>query len=507
MPFTAFAHDPIAAIIEAAGSSRRLTVVVGAGASMEAGLPSWETLVKRLLRRVVAEKRLLDVEDAEALERWEAEAARDGYLGAAAIVDALAGEGRDQWIPEELFGANTTSADYIPGPISRQIALLADVLGDRLRIVTLNYDDLLEQALRLRGLTPHVVATEDLDVPEGKFPVYHLHGYLGQGDGGRGHVVLSEGDYQQMTAGRSWQDDLVRGALRDSTVVFVGTSLLDPNLIRYLHGAIPRTRRRAFALFVRQGTYAADVPRAIPPAREAALAARWGALGVTTVFASHYVDVAQVLYEIADKATLKAQYLPLPGRVAEWIGRVERDILGVTDDDAFLRGQHAFRDLLRHSLDAAVEAVRELTGERVDETLACTLWLVDAAGEHLTSWVTTDRLHVERATIEPVRIHEHSRWVAVRAFCRGTPLAEPRNIYASRWRFIRGTPLVLATRRHGRLPVGCLTTASMLGHERSLLSTMDRDVQTAFNEAVGGQVLRFLNSPFDLDRGDPSGGA
>jgi hypothetical protein len=71
----------------------------------------------------------------------------------------------------------------------------------------------------------------------------------------------------------------------------------------------------------------------------------------------------------------------------------------------------------------------------------------------------TDRLHLDRSTIDPVLVDECSSWASVRSFCAGSPLAEARDIYASRWKFIRGTPLVLQTDRHGRIPVGCLTTA------------------------------------------------
>jgi NAD-dependent SIR2 family protein deacetylase len=509
MSFSTFSDEAIAALVDSAGSAPKLTIVVGAGASMEAGLPSWETLVNRLLRRVASERALLDVADARAVERWEAEAARDGYLGAAAIVDALAGDERDRWIYEELFRQERRPHDvvgpkaYFPGPITRQIAHLARVLGGDLRIITLNYDDLIEQALRDEGLKPAPVATDQHRHGEGAVPVFHVHGYFGRDGGETGQIVLSEADYQRMLARGSWQDDLVRTALRDSVVIFLGTSLIDPNLIRYLHGASAETGE-AFALFVRQGTYPKDVPPAIPAAREQALSARWRALNVAPVFVDHYVDVAQIIYEVAHRAKLGSRYLGLADRSREWVETVQREILGTTSDEAFVHAQEAFRALLRSSLDAAIAAVEALTDEAFDETLACSLWLVDADGEHLTSWVTTDRLHVERATIEPVPVGEHSRWVAVRAFCRGVPLAEPRDVYASRWHFIRGTPLVLEDGQHGRIPVGCLTTSSMRGRDDSRLATMDADVATEFNDALARQVLRFLNRPFTAAAGATS---
>ena len=67
----------------------------------------------------------------------------------------------------------------------------------------------------------------------------------------------------------------------------------------------------------------------------------------------------------------------------------------------------------------------------------------------------------------------------------GLPLAETRDIYASRWHFIRGgTPLVIDTDRHGRIPLGCLTTASMKGRDETMLNAMDDVVEASFNQAT-----------------------
>jgi hypothetical protein len=135
-------------------------------------------------------------------------------------------------------------------------------------------------------------------------------------------------------------------------------------------------------------------------------------------------------------------------------------------------------------------------GDSWSETLQLALWLVDPSGTTLTNWVMTDRLHLQRQTIDPVKIDEYARWVAVRSYCQGTPLAESRNVYASRWRFIRGTPLILYSERHGRIPIGCLTTASMKPRETTHLDLMRGEVLAAFNEALSDTVLTLLDQPF-----------
>jgi hypothetical protein len=508
MSFAAYDRDPIRALLAAAGDAGKVTLLVGAGASMEAGLPSWERLLDRLLLRGGEEASLIEtvplgaqptVEQAEQRRRWLAEAARDGPMGKAALAEALADDQRDAWIADALYGPGSGPEAYFPGPIARQLPALAKALAADLRLLTLNYDDLIEQAFRQDGtFEPRPLTGHNQRVPAGAIGVVHLHGYLGRHAAEPAPLVLSEADYVAMQRGMSWQETTVQQALMDSTLIFVGTSMLDSNVIRYLHGVRPPDggQPARFALFVRQGTYDEAVPHEVRMAREQALARRWQALGVGAVFVDHYTDVAQVLAEIARRRRLGPDYVPLPARVGEWIDTVERTILGCHDDDRFTHGQRIVNELLRSALERAVAEAERLGGASWKEKLQLALWLVDCEGTHLTTWVMSDRLHIDRDTIEHVPIGEYARWVAIRSFCAGAPLAETRDVYASRWRFVRGTPLVLETERHGRIPVGCLTTATKAARDDTQLDAMPDAVLAAFNDALSATVLTLLDQPF-----------
>ena len=87
-----------------ASEAPKVSLLVGAGASMEAGLPSWNTLINRLLVRAAEKEALLPADDANAQRLWLHDASRNGPLGAAAMVDALAGDERDPWVVEALYG-------------------------------------------------------------------------------------------------------------------------------------------------------------------------------------------------------------------------------------------------------------------------------------------------------------------------------------------------------------------------------------------------------------------
>jgi hypothetical protein len=495
MSFAAYAQDPIQRLVVSASEAPKLSLLVGAGASMEAGLPSWNALVERLLVRAAEDAQLLPAGDAEARKLWLEDAGRDGPLGAAAMVDALAGERRDEWVPDALYGASGPASFY-PGPIARQIAALQRSFGDRLRLMTLNYDDLLEEALRTADLQPLTLATAEHRLPGAQVPVFHLHGYHGR-DGPAGQLVLSEADYHGMQLGTAWQDDLMRNALRDSTLLFVGTSLVDPNMLRYLHAVSGEAGGEHFAVFVRQGVYPAHVPSGLAEARERGLTRRWEQVGVVPVFVDHYTDVAQVLAEVALRRADPEAYRPLPERAAEWVDTVTERLIAPQDREVFVRSQGLVSAVLRDALDAAVSTASELAGEGWDETLALSLWLCDRDGRSMTSWYTTDRLHLDPATIEPLPVDEHSGWVAIRAYCQGTPLAEAHTPDGSRWRFVRGTPLTLHSERYGRLPIGCLTAASLAPKEETQLHRMPRRVAAAFSATLADAVRTILEQPFD----------
>jgi hypothetical protein len=68
--------------------------------------------------------------------------------------------------------------------------------------------------------------------------------------------------------------------------------------------------------------------------------------------------------------------------------------------------------------------------------------------------------------------------------------------YASRWHFNRGTPLVAQSQRFGRIPVGCLTTASMQRRDAAMLNAMDDAVEARFNQALSDNVPALLAQPF-----------
>src|SRR5207244_445739 len=110
----------------------QITLVVGAGASMEANLPSWPALINQLVRRI-ADERL----DASIRDRWVDEIRSESLTAAAAVVEALSGNEaafRDR-VRAALYGGLPTTA-YQPQALAQQVAWLKRQLGGAVRIAT-----------------------------------------------------------------------------------------------------------------------------------------------------------------------------------------------------------------------------------------------------------------------------------------------------------------------------------------------------------------------------------
>ena len=277
----------------------------------------------------------------------------------------------------------------------------------------------------------------------------------------------------------------------NSTCLFIGSSLTDPNLLRYLHAHAGPGVPRHYALFTRQDAYARETAREVIEARESALAARWQSTNVAIVFVDYYAEIAQVLGEIALAKRAGTGYAPLPERLTTW-RRAVGDVLFPEDPVRFAEAQDLLQGALREALEAAVATVGDLGYDTGGEVLAATLWVVDETGSTLTGWASTDRAHRDPATIDPVPVTEHSRWLAVRAFCRGAALGEPRDIYASRWKYIRALPLV----SEARIPIGTLTITSMRPAGETMLDSMPDSVEAAFDDALRQSALDILEFAF-----------
>lgn len=191
-----------------------------------------------------------------------------------------------------------------PGQISYALARLIKDLAGRVVVLTTNFDNVIDASLLEMDSTFPVVAipldeysrTKDL-LEDGKVPVVHVHGRLGRlntaTDPDMGSLVLTESDF--LRHGNDVRRVVV-DRLKNSTTIFLGLSLTDPNMV----GPLWDTR------YDRQPAFVLAVPPTTPGAKSIEESRSYGIvknqylsteLGLNPVFLKSYTQLSQLLFE------------------------------------------------------------------------------------------------------------------------------------------------------------------------------------------------------------------
>ena len=328
------------AIKEIAGHTGEITMFVGAGVSTESELPSWDDLVRALLRDTDVAKELSD----EDRELWIRATISQGPLAAAAIARAHHPDENAfrRALRVALYGGRSPR-EYWPGALAGQIAWLKRQLGSRLRLVTANYDGLLEVALEEENLDP-VSYVRNRREPADKDAVWHLHGRLMKNASEKwmseGRLVLTEGDYADSASAR-WPEEFVAECLEESLCVFVGLSMTDPNFIRWLY-RYSNSQCRHLAVFVRQASTVPNEP--VRSGLEKSAAARWERAGVKPIWSNYFGEVAQWVHEIGLRISA-AESDDFPTRAADRL-EIARGNLMPVGVDSFTEAQEELSEWL-----------------------------------------------------------------------------------------------------------------------------------------------------------------
>jgi hypothetical protein len=227
------------ALAEQLGEKARrgqLAVFFGAGVSAAAGLPTWEQLVDEL-----AEASGLAGDLREGLSRLPPQ-------DSAALLARELGRERLEAFVKERFG---------PGSYALAHALIADLPVQE--FVTTNYDPLVEQAAADIGRAVRVLPFEE-SAPGAPW-LLKLHGDAARPES----VVLTREEYLQLGDTRAALAGVLHSLLLTRHVLFVGTSMLDDDLIRIAHQVRSALQLQGSASGRRNGTVLAlqeDLARA-----------------------------------------------------------------------------------------------------------------------------------------------------------------------------------------------------------------------------------------------------
>lgn len=209
---------------------------LGAGVSMDAGGPSWEKLLKKIMGRY---KKFGRQKDFDKVYRW---------CGMSPIILGRYAASNDKILQDiSAYLRKYVLYQGVREDDSELIKAICEAVegsGNNERIVasgkvdsiiTYNYDDLVESALEHRGVSVARIYQKSRNY-RNEFPVYHVHGLIPREMNGIIPTpILGEKEYHQMyKESYHWSNVEQLHALDRNTCFFIGLSMTDPNLRRLL---------------------------------------------------------------------------------------------------------------------------------------------------------------------------------------------------------------------------------------------------------------------------------
>jgi hypothetical protein len=302
--------------------SQDLTIVVGAGLSIESGLPSWLGLIDNIGRTHLSSPtvKTLSLLEQESIERK------------ATVVLGLAQEQRHVAREYEIVRDALFPGGVVPDPglLALSVARLVHAYPRTVRVLTTNYDPILEDALEStfpdatvaayspsgvlgRNETRNLAEWRKLDADAVKQTVFHLHGKVPveSDDDPMFPLVLTESEY--FVHGPTIIN-AVAEEMADRLTVFLGLSMSDPNLLAAL--------RHCRDSKVRGQRYAVMVPRLHHPSLTRSECAELAVntaqilektLGLKPILMKTYAQASQVVADMALASAEPERYRPLGG--------------------------------------------------------------------------------------------------------------------------------------------------------------------------------------------------
>lgn len=227
--------------VKTAFRNQDMVLFLGAGVSIDGGIPLWGTLIKTLhiymLNRLTKDKSL-SFEEQEMIKELAFDNEMESpLLQMRYIKAAFQNEEYYQLVHSALYGQKINIDTKLLNAIAKICTPQRAYCGVK-SIITYNFDNLLEMKLAQKDIQHHVIFSEQGRQMVDKLNIYHVHGYLPANMDEmtlEPNLIFSEEDYHRVYRDAfSWSNLAQLNALRENTCLFIGCSLTDPNLRRLL---------------------------------------------------------------------------------------------------------------------------------------------------------------------------------------------------------------------------------------------------------------------------------
>lgn len=237
----------------------RISLFLGAGVSMSAGLVNWSDLLEQLSTKrglnsiqnkyfivdeIIKGRRIIDsYEQAEKhkkkeeLKKLKNEIRQESNIQKEKWFSKLYKYiSQDKALPNEFYNDMRDILYANNKPKKELIESIVELIKNTQveSVITYNYDDLVEQEIKKSNNNAYSVYEKSRPIDANTVHVYHVHGFIPQ-KGLWSPIVLGEKEYHKIYQDSyNWSNVEQLHALNSSTCFFIGLSMTDPNLRRLL---------------------------------------------------------------------------------------------------------------------------------------------------------------------------------------------------------------------------------------------------------------------------------
>lgn len=301
------AHKAILEDLKSKYKSEELVLFLGAGVSIESGIPLWNELVNSLLAKMIAsrfKKTKISTEELNAIINIAYRNQSNSSITQMRYIrSAFDNVTYNKLVHDALYSGKPTIKSNMLKAISSICTPTRNHIGVQ-GIVTYNFDDLIERRLTNDNVAVNPIYDESGHSLPNKLSIFHVHGFLPKRSTEEGscELIFSEEDYHRVYRDAyCWSNIVQLNYLRENSCLFIGCSLTDPNLRRLLDVAARSDEKpRHFAIL--RKPHITDTPdiskNDIETYRKIDMGIKekcFSTMGINIIWVDDFSDIQQIL--------------------------------------------------------------------------------------------------------------------------------------------------------------------------------------------------------------------
>ena len=208
-------EEIVKTLLKSSIKEKRLSIFIGAGVSVSAGVPAWQKLLERLCIKNKLPKMDSDIDEITKARYIIEECYKDNSNGTI----------------KESFYTDIKDSLYENNCDSDLLTSISNIVNKKNVESIITYDSLLEDKLNEKEEKCESIYDK---TRTSLLPVYHVHGFIAR-NGHHSEIVLGEKEYHKIyQEAYNWGNVEQLHALCRNTCLFIGLSMKDPNLRRLI---------------------------------------------------------------------------------------------------------------------------------------------------------------------------------------------------------------------------------------------------------------------------------